>query len=308
LSQNITSGTELDLQEQILIDKKNELSASNLQLEKQLSDIELLIKNLFSAEIPNEEQLMRRLNILREIESNFKQLEIYLNFPSDTFLIDIVEKTMLVSSSFETYNKASLEAKQHNQVIDLTKNEIEKILAEIEILQPKLRRAQFANEQLNTLLKEQSKGSFLKEYIVKNKTEIVSIFKLIHTPTEFHDIDFAGQKITLITNESTKRTLSEISTGQRSALALSIFLSLNKKLTKGPNILIFDDPVVYVDDMNVLSFFDYLRELVIKSKRQVFFATANDDLAFLFRKKFEFLETEFKEYRLERESDNVKFQ
>ena len=57
--------------------------------------------------------------------------------------------------------------------------------------------------------------------------------------------------------------------------------------------------------MNILSFFDYLRELVIKSKRQVFFATANADLAFLFRKKFEFLEIELTEIKLERKYENV---
>jgi hypothetical protein len=46
-----------------------------------------------------------------------------------------------------------------------------------------------------------------------------------------------------------------------------------------------------------------LRELVLKSKRQVFFATANDDLAFLFRKKFEFLEGEFIPHKLKREGE-----
>ena len=65
----------------------------------------------------------------------------------------------------------------------------------------------------------------------------------------------------------------------------------------------FDDPVTFIDDMNVLSFFDYLREVVIKSKRQVFFATANNDLAFLFRKKFEFLEGELTTHKLERKYD-----
>ncbi len=300
----IKSSAELDLQKQSLLDKQNELTSANIQLEKEVSERQSSLNNSFTADIQNEEQLLKRLNMLQEVESNFKQLEIYLSFPSNTSLISILEKASSVKSVFETYKKAALELKQQNQVAELTKKEIDKILAEIEVIKPKQSRAQFASNELSKLLSEQSKNDFLSDYITKNKKEIVSIFKLIHTPREFKDINFTDNKITLITNEDTERTLSEISTGQRSALALCIFLSLNKKLSKGPNILMFDDPVTYVDDMNVLSFFDYLRELVIKSKRQVFFATANDDLAFLFRKKFEFLGTELTDIKLERKNEN----
>jgi exonuclease SbcC len=53
-----------------------------------------------------------------------------------------------------------------------------------------------------------------------------------------------------------------------------------------------------------LSFLDYLRELIVKANRQLFFATANDDLAFLFKKKFEFLgEKELKVIPLSRSDD-----
>lgn len=305
LSLKIQSNTELDIQKHILLEKLNELTSAILQLDKVISEKQTLLNTSFTEEIENEEKLLKRLNMLQEIVSNFKQLEIYLSIPANTALINILEKVFSVKSVFETYKKAAIELKQQNQVAELTKKEIDKILTEIELIIPKQRRAQFARNELNNLLTEQSKNDFLSDYITKNKKEIVSIFKLIHTPSEFKDINFSDNKITLITNEEGERTLSEISTGQRSALALSIFLSLNKKLSKGPNILMFDDPVTYVDDMNVLSFFDYLRELVIKSKRQVFFATANDDLAFLFKKKFEFLGSELNDIKLERKNENV---
>ena len=85
------------------------------------------------------------------------------------------------------------------------------------------------------------------------------------------------------------------------ALALSICLTLNKQLKNGPDILLFDDPVVYTDDLNVLSFLDYLRELVIKENKQIFFASANKKLAGLFEKKFSFLdESDFKKINLSR--------
>ena len=46
------------------------------------------------------------------------------------------------------------------------------------------------------------------------------------------------------------------------------------------------------------------RELILKANRQLFFATANDDLAFLFKKKFEFLgEKELKIIPFSRSND-----
>ena len=117
--------------------------------------------------------------------------------------------------------------------------------------------------RLERLLTEQNKNTFLSEYIQQNKKDISSIFCLIHSPKEFTDISFEGNKVSLIPITGEPRALNEISTGQRSALAISIFLSLNKKLSGGPDIILFDDPVTYVDDLNTLSFIDYLRELVL---------------------------------------------
>ncbi len=58
-------------------------------------------------------------------------------------------------------------------------------------------------------------------------------------------------------------------------LHLSDIRAMNRQLLKGPRLLLFDDPVVHVDDLNVLSFLDYLREVTIQLERQVFFTTAN---------------------------------
>lgn len=304
-SQEISTNLELDEKKQILLESQNKLSADIIQLAKDLELKESKLTNSFSSEILNEEQLVKKINILQELENNYKQLEIYFNFSENSSFLSILENINGLVSVFDTYKKAINEAKEQNQVLNLVQKEIDGILLEIEILNPKQIRCNYAKDELEKLIQNHNKNQFLNSYIIKNKLEIVSIFKLIHTPLEFKDIDFTDSKISLTVNDDSKRSLNEISSGQRSALALSIFLSLNKKLTNGPNILMFDDPVIFVDDMNVLSFFDYLRELVINSKRQIFFATANDDLAFLFRKKFEFLDNEFKVFKLSRESEEI---
>ena len=63
----------------------------------------------------------------------------------------------------------------------------------------------------------------------------------------------------------------------------------------------FDDPVSFVDDLNILSFLDYLRYFVLKEGKQIFFATASKRLGSLFEHKFDFLgEADFKKWHLKR--------
>ncbi len=109
-------------------------------------------------------------------------------------------------------------------------------------------------------------------------------------PNEFDDIQFEStEAIKLkVKNSSELRDLTEISTGQKSAFILSLFLSLNSNLHDGPPLIMFDDPIAYVDDINTLSFLDFLRDTVIAKDRQIFFATANSKLANLFQQKFDF--------------------
>ena len=102
--------------------------------------------------------------------------------------------------------------------------------------------------------------------------------------------------------DSGEAKLSEISTGQRAAFALSIFLAQNAQLTVAPPVVLIDDPIAHVDDMNSLSFLDYLRDVVLTGRRQIFFATANGKLATLFERKFDFLGAEgFRRFDLRRE-------
>jgi DNA repair protein SbcC/Rad50 len=51
---------------------------------------------------------------------------------------------------------------------------------------------------------------------------------------------------------------------------------------------------------------DYLREIVLTNRRQIFFATANDKLVTLFERKFDFLGAEgFRRFDLRRDIPDV---
>lgn len=154
---------------------------------------------------------------------------------------------------------------------------------------------------LEDLQNNHSLESAMKSALQHNRASIEEIFSHIHSPAEFEGI--GSDWTSLIRKDGTESKLSQISTGQRAAFALSIFLSQNAKLGKqAPPVILIDDPIAHVDDLNSLSFLDYLRELVLMHDRQIYFATASDKLATLFQRKFDFLgEEDFRRIDLSRE-------
>ncbi len=159
------------------------------------------------------------------------------------------------------------------------------------------------------IIKKNSIESVVKEFITKNQERISEIFSSIHAPREFAGVehlrnekDMSGELRLVKINNGNERhvSVSEISAGQRAALALSIFLCLNEKLENAPPLILLDDPVAHIDDMNALSFLDFLRDIALSNTRQVFFATADEKLAALFERKFDFLGNEYKRFPLSR--------
>ena len=154
---------------------------------------------------------------------------------------------------------------------------------------------------LNDLQNNHSLESAMESTLQQNRASAEEIFSRIHSPAEFEGI--GSDWTSLIRKDGTESKLSQISTGQRAAFVLSIFLSQNAQLGKqAPPVILIDDPIAHVDDLNSLSFLDYLRELVLMGNRQIYFATASDKLATLFERKFDFLgKDDFKRFDLSRE-------
>lgn len=153
---------------------------------------------------------------------------------------------------------------------------------------------------LQDLKNNHSLESAMESTLQQNRASVEEIFSRIHSPAEFKGI--GSDWTSLIRNDGTESSLSQISTGQRAAFALSIFLSQNAQLGKqAPPVILIDDPIAHIDDLNSLSFFDYLREPVLMHARQIYFATASDKLATLFERKFDFLgEEDFRRIDLSR--------
>ena len=214
----------------------------------------------------------------------------------------------ILSSDIKAYNELlqkMVEETKNKNKSDFLLNMLDKEIAKLNNEKVKKEEAKSNVNNVIVVFKDifnnYSKENYLQSFIDENKNDIFEIFNLIQSPKEFAEIEYIKDKGLILQREKGgKAKLQEISSGQRSALAISIFLTLNKQLKNGPKYLIFDDPIAFTDDLNVLSFFDYLREYMIKSDRQLFFSTANDDLAFLFKKKFDFLGDDFRIISLDR--------
>lgn len=232
---------------------------------------------------------------IRSIKRSFENLKQYLEFDEDKLILDFSKELNLLIENLSTFR--SME-NSHNEINKLLveNNDIIQKLSEFKLLNSRLDKA----TKLLNKLSSNSEDHILEDYFNQNLEEIKNIFTTIHSPKEFTDIKYKDKTLVLFKEEK-QHDISEISTGQRGALALSIFISLNRKLINGPNILIFDDPVTFIDDFNALSFLDFLRYFIVKEKKQIFFATANKKFSSLFKKKFDFLgEDDFKEFNLER--------
>jgi len=191
----------------------------------------------------------------------------------------------------EGANNAALE-KETNVVADLA--------AKIETCNTKIKRLLDAESVLDVLAQQSSGSELTNQILTENAQEIARTFASIHMPNEFELKTQDGKLSILRRQTGAEVQLDQMSTGQRAAFALSLFLAMNRRLSSGPPMLLFDDPVAHVDDINVLSFLDHLRHLAIGGKRQIVFATADTKLAGLFRHKFRFLGDEFKELVLSR--------
>ena len=138
---------------------------------------------------------------------------------------------------------------------------------------------------------------YATRFIQKNIDQISKIFLALHSPQEFSGLARSddGGLVALRNGESIPVSL--MSTGQRTALVISVFFQMNLATPYAPKLLLLDEPVANIDDLNVLALMDFLRELVLTHNRQIFFTTANRNVARLFRRKFSFLLQDFQELR-----------
>lgn len=298
------------IQEALLLNKKemSRLTDESSKLELQLHELgELLSKLNEVASLPNETNvrqaviaLQKRTNNLSLAINAIQEIDAALALDEESPLAAVLS-TLRVTSSIQQQLKQSLtlESTADKSTAEATKALSNARQEEI-LLKGSLKRVRDALVVLNKILKRHSLEAASKELLEANRSQVAAIFSRIHSP---HEFEISNQDAGYLQRITTKQpiNLKEISTGQRAAYALSIFLAMNAYAKKAPPIILIDDPVAHVDDLNTLSFLDYLRDLAVSEERQIFFTTADDKLAALFEHKFSFLKDDFKKYLLTRD-------
>lgn len=152
----------------------------------------------------------------------------------------------------------------------------------------------------NTLQKLKTSEEYAEDFIRENIRHISHIFLNLHSPREFSELRLNGEGELIAVRRGEEIPIYRMSTGQKTAVALSVFLKMNLNAQDAPNFIMLDEPVANIDDMNVLAMLDFLREIAFKTDRQIFFTTANYNVAKLFRRKFSCMGEGFQELSFDR--------
>lgn len=240
-----------------------------------------------------QQQLDLEKRTITSYEDTFQKIRELIKWDDETSAIEIVQELSLLKRNVDSLKNELMSQRELNRA----ENEIVKATEFLAQNEEKVNRIKLAYDLLVELTSFTSIND-LNDFFNQNIKEVNDIFRTIHSPREFHEILFENGEMLLLHESNNKRKISQISTGQRAALAVSVFISLHRKLKNGPNIVLFDDPVSYIDDLNALSFIDFLRIFLLKEGSQIFIATANARLAALIEKKFDFLGQDFKSWEL----------
>lgn len=281
------------------------------QIKDEINDIEGEMDNTWkeyftfcNCDPYNQGQIKARKKELEEAISLVDEIKGFVSIKDDVVLSSLLTSIDEIEVIIGNYKKSKVSIEENK----IYSSKIEEYKDSINILQPKCKRAKVARDVIDELLQNYSKESALKNFLSNNTRAIIDIFSRIHTPYEgFTDISMDDDRIVLY-REKEPVQINQISTGQRAALYISVFIVLNFSLKNGPPYIIFDDPITHIDDLNILFFLDFLRDIALYKDRQVFFSTANRKIASLFEKKFSFLGDDFMSYDLKRVLGEVEIQ
>ena len=286
---------------------RDQLPPLQAELNSNASQLAALVSPLFSPSwrtiVAVGHDLQTVAALRQELVALTKQADalcLQLDIPDDMALSDVQASIAgALRALAEAVQAATHEQSASTDISTLT-DRIAEFDKAVQSLRLKHMNFRAAGEALTALATELSLDSATKKSLDAIGEEINAAFVRIHSPNEY---EYVGDGEVLLRSRDSQKawSLDRVSTGQRSAFALSVFLALNRTAANAPPVVLIDDPVAHVDDLNALSFLDYLRDLAVHSKRQIFFATADTRIASLFARKFGFLGNDFKTISLVRD-------
>ncbi|TQQ79168.1 chromosome segregation protein SMC [Halonotius terrestris] len=148
-------------------------------------------------------------------------------------------------------------------------------------------------ERLQTVFDKAGGDENLTAYVREHMSAITTLFQAFQRPYQFNEVQLnENDEVRVIRrgqDDPKPEPITDMSSGQRAALALAIFVTNNLTHAHAPPVMLLDEPFAHLDDINTISFFNLLIELATRrdgeQDRQVIFATANEDIADLLERK-----------------------
>ncbi|GEM_PF-6004644 len=161
------------------------------------------------------------------------------------------------------------------------------------------------SKEVDTIEKQMEMKS-LADTLSLHIKKIERIFMLLISTNEYSELRTEGDEIVAVRSGTDQTvSMSKMSTGQKVCLALAFMFELFLSNENTPNVIMLDEPVANLDDLHMLNLFDVLRRLSLTGT-QIFFTTANPDVAKLFRRKFSFLKDDFRLYEIKEFDQTIK--
>jgi DNA repair exonuclease SbcCD ATPase subunit len=185
-------------------------------------------------------------------------------------------------------------------LVERMAQEVEKLSKELDDASVRLERC---NRAIHVLSELRSLAAYGDDFVRSNFDAISRLFVALHSPNEFERLEWTAENTMLARRKGNGETcaIHQMSTGQRTSVSLAIFFIMHLVMDSAPRFLLLDEPVANMDELNVLGLIDFLRQLAITHGTQIFFTTANPQIATLFRRKFSFFEHEFRVIHLSRD-------
>jgi len=252
-----------------LDDEMADLSNQIEELEKDNRDVEELI----------EEHKQRK----EELETGLDILEDLWSADGWTHNLDVNGDRKILE---ETIGGIEEEAPK----LDLTENienEINEAESELEDYKQEIEEHRQNIDRLESAFEGTGGEEDLEELVQEHMTIVSTLFMAFQRPYEFEEVQLNdGGSVSIQRRDDGREVpLSSISSGQRAALALAIFVTNNLAHTTAPPLMLLDEPFAHLDDVNIVSFFNLLIELTHRRERQIIFATASQDIADLLERK-----------------------
>jgi len=226
----------------------------------------------------------------RELEQAIETIKTKFDISEDTILKKWIELYHTV------YDKCELENERISSQgsIAFDKQMLSDYRATIKRVEPQVARCARA---IQAFEKMPSLSSFVEQGIKSNIQQISKFFKWMHHSGEFEElgIDEGGIYAIRGLNNELIRTY-QMSTGQRSTIAMSVMFALYMAAPEAPQFLLLDEPLATMDDTQVLNVLDILKSMA-EQGTQIFFTTANGIMIKLFKECFKNTDFDYKEYQ-----------